>query len=130
MKMWSICKSNGGFTLVHAVFILVVLALLGGVMMRLSGVQSSTGLFALQGARAYQAARSGLEWGAARARAGLSCNGNMTLEGFAVTTTCTSSVFTEAASSTTVYQITATAEYGSYASPDYISRRLEMKVGL
>ncbi len=41
----------------------MVLSLLGVAMMRLSAVQSSTGVFALQGARAYQAARSGLEWG-------------------------------------------------------------------
>ncbi len=56
-------NNQKGFTLVQAVFILVVLSLIGVAMVRLSGVQSSTSVLALQGARAYQAARSGLEWG-------------------------------------------------------------------
>lgn len=127
MKMPSALKNSAGFTLVQAIFILVVLALLGGVMVRMIGVQSSTSLFSLQGARAYQAARSGLEWGAVRARAGASCSGSMTVEGFAVTTSCTSSVFTEGTTSITVYRINATAIFGSYGSPDYISRQVELK---
>lgn len=130
MKKILLFHNQRGFTLVQALFILVVLSLLGVVMMRLSGVQSSTSVFALQGARAYQAARSGLEWGAARARAGASCNGSMTLEQFTVTVSCTSQVFTEAATTTTVYQLNALAEVGSYGTPDYVSRRIEMKVGL
>lgn len=129
MKILSILKNNNGFTLVQAIFILVVLALLGSAMVRLSGVQSSTSLFALQGARAYQAARSGLEWGAARA-AGGGCNGTMMIEGFSVITDCSSSSFVEGTISTTVYLIDSRAEFGSYGSPGYVSRRLELKLVL
>lgn len=130
MKMFSILKNNAGFTLVQAIFILVVLALLGVAMMRLIGVQSSTSILALQGARAYQAARSGLEWGAARASAGNSCNGTMTVENFTVNVTCSSQSFTEGTIGPyNVYRINAAATFGSYGSPDYISRRAEMKVG-
>jgi MSHA biogenesis protein MshP len=121
--------NQAGFTLVQAVFILVVLALLGVVMMRLIGVQSNTSVFALQGARAYQAARSGLEWGAARAAAGNSCNGTLTIQNFNVTISCTNQTFAEGSVGPyAVYRIQATAEYGSYGSPDYVSRRAEMKV--
>ena len=130
MKIPSILKANGGFTLVQAIFILVVLSLLGVAMMRLIGVQSSTSIFALQGARGYQAARSGLEWGAARAKTGSSCNGIMSVDDFTVNVTCSSQSFTEGSIGPyAVYQINATATFASYGSPDYVSRRAEMKVG-
>ena len=130
MKMSSILKNNAGFTLVQAVFILVVLALLGTAMMRLIGVQSSTSIFALQGARGYQAARSGLEWGAARARTGSSCNGILTVDDFTVNVTCSSQSFTEGSIGPyAVYKISAIATFDSYGSPDYVSRRAEIKVG-
>lgn len=130
MKIPTVLKNNAGFTLVQAIFILVVLALLGVAMMRLIGIQSSTSVFALQGARAYQAARSGLEWGAARASTGNSCNGTLTVESFTVNITCSSQSFTEGSIGPyDVYRISAIATYGSYGSPDFISRRAEMKVG-
>ncbi|MCW8859462.1 MAG: pilus assembly protein MshP [Deltaproteobacteria bacterium] len=130
MKLLSMLKNKAGFTLVQAIFILVVLALLGVVMMRLIGVQSSTSVFALQGARAYQAARSGLEWGAVRASGGNSCNGIMLVEDFSVNVTCSSQSFTEGPIGPyDVYRISAISTYGSYGSPDFISRRAEMKVG-
>lgn len=130
MKSLSIIKNEAGFTLVQAVFILVVLSLLGVAMMRLSAVQSSTGVFALQGARAYQAARSGLEWGTARAAAGGGCNGTMEFSGFDVVVNCTNEEFTEGSIGPyDVYRISAMATFGSFGSPDYISRRAEMKVG-
>jgi MSHA biogenesis protein MshP len=122
-------SNQHGFTLVQAVFVVVVLGLLGAMMVRLIGVQSSTTIFALQGARAYQAARSGLEWGAAQASAD-SCalNTDMLIEGFAVSVGCTSQPFTEGTSNTTVYLLNAVAKFGSYGSPDYVQRRLEMKM--
>ncbi len=130
MKIVPMLKNNGGFTLVQAVFILIVLSLLGVVMMRMIGVQSTTSTFALQGARAYQAARSGLEWGAARASTGSSCNGTMTIEDFSVDVTCSSQSFTEGSIGPyAVYRISAIATFGSYGSPDYVSRKAEMKVG-
>ncbi|NOY13818.1 MAG: pilus assembly protein MshP [Deltaproteobacteria bacterium] len=130
MRILQRLKNQAGFTLVQAVFILVVLALLGAAMMRLIGVQSSTSIFALQGARAYQAARSGLEWGAAQAGSGAACNGTMSIEGFSVTVSCSSQQFTEgSAPSYLVYRISSMATYGTYGSPDYVQRRLESKVG-
>ncbi len=130
MKIRDVFKADSGFTLVQAIFILVVLSLLGVVMVSLIGVQSSTSLFALQGARAYQAARSGLEWGASRAGSGQSCSGTMTIEDFSVAVTCRSQSFTEGSTGPyDVYLIRATATFGNYGSPDYISRQAEMKVG-
>jgi len=96
----------------------------------LIGVQSSTSIFALQGARAYQAARSGLEWGAARASVGNSCSGSMMIEDFSVDVTCSSQSFIEGSIGPyDVYQIRSTATFSTYGDPDYVFRRTEMKVG-
>ena len=48
-------NNQNGFTIVQAIFILVVLALLGTYMVKLSAVQHSTTTQALLQARAYQA---------------------------------------------------------------------------
>jgi MSHA biogenesis protein MshP len=53
-----------GFTLVTAVFLLVVLALLGAFIVSVTGLQQSSQQLDVQGVRAYQAARAGIEWGA------------------------------------------------------------------
>jgi Tfp pilus assembly protein PilV len=133
MNILSRLQNQAGFTLIQAVFVVVVMSLLGVAMMRLIGVQTTTSSMALQGARGYQAARSGLEWGAAQASAGASCNsgGPMGIEGFNVTVSCSSQPFIEGTVGPyDVYRINALAEYGTdHRSPDYISRRLEMKVG-
>ncbi len=130
MKIHNVLKNSAGFTLVQAIFVVVVLSILGVAMMKLIGVQSSTSVLALQGARGYQAARSGLEWGAARARAGDSCSGTFTIEEFTVNVTCSSQQFTEGSIGPyDVYRIGATATVGTYGTPEFVSRRAEMKVG-
>ena len=52
-----------GFSIVSAIFLLVVLSLLGSLMLTFSTVQHITGAQDVQGSRAYQAARAGIEWG-------------------------------------------------------------------
>lgn len=120
-----------GFTLVQAVFILVVLGLLGMVMVRLIGVQTSTGVMALQGARAYHAARSGLEWGAARAVDG-NCvylpGTSLAIENFEVVVVCDDSGFQEAGSEYIAYDINARAQFGTYGDVSFVSRQLQMKI--
>ena len=56
-------KHLRGFVLVSAIFILVVLAALGAFIMNISINQHIGSALDVQGVRAYQAARSGLEWG-------------------------------------------------------------------
>jgi len=53
-----------GFALILAVFLIVTLAAVGAYMLTVSNVQVETGVMDEQGARAYQAARAGIEWGA------------------------------------------------------------------
>jgi MSHA biogenesis protein MshP len=54
-----------GFALPSAIFLLVILALLGAFMLTLSNTQHLTSAQDVQGVRAYRAARMGLEWMAA-----------------------------------------------------------------
>jgi MSHA biogenesis protein MshP len=125
-----------GFSMVMAIFILVVMGLLGGYMVRLSGVQQMTVSYALQGSRAYLAAKAGLEWAIARISNGGSCTDvnaqtAMTfadINGFTVKLTCSASTYTEGNKTPVVYQINSLGQYGSYTSADYVSRQLNVSI--
>ena len=65
-------------SLVMAVFLLVVLAALGAFIVSMSAVQQADSALDLQGSRTYQAARSGIEYGAYQATVGV-CAGAITL---------------------------------------------------
>ncbi len=135
-----------GFSLVTAIFMLVVLATLMTYILNLNVLQQSTVVLNVQGARAMQAARAGLEYGVYQALNGASCSpGSDTsetltfsaaepaLQGFTVTLDCTASSHTEGVVSLTFYTLTALAEsgqlaLGANANPDYVSRRLRVTV--
>jgi len=53
-----------GFSLITAIFLLVVLASLGAVMMTFFTVQQQSSALDVLGSRAYQASRAGIEWAA------------------------------------------------------------------
>jgi MSHA biogenesis protein MshP len=57
-------KAQSGFSLVAAIFLLVVLALLGALIASVTGMQQASGQLDLLGVRAYHSARVGMEWGA------------------------------------------------------------------
>ncbi len=123
-----------GFSLVPALFLLIVLAGLGAVAVRLTAVQQQTTVLAIQGARAYAAARAGIETAIYDALVNGSCGAStFTLAeggvaGFVVDTTCTSSSHNEGSTTNTIYVIDAFARAGAYGSPDYASRRLRSTV--
>lgn len=89
-----------GFSLVSAIFLLVVLAALGVAMVTISTVQHQSSALDVQGTRAYHAARAGMEWGVyQKLQAPAYCTGAVTdsialpagtsLSGFTVTVVCT-----------------------------------------
>jgi MSHA biogenesis protein MshP len=124
-----------GFSLVAAIFLLVVLALMGGLIASVSSMQSASGQLDLQGVRAYQAARAGMEWAAYQVLdpgnatnpgAGASCSGvtqvpcpssptnistlSGSLSGFTVTITCAISAdTTENDRKVRVFEVVSTA---------------------
>lgn len=125
---------QNAFSLVPALFLLVVLAALGLVAVRLAGVQQQTVVLAMQSGRAYAAARSGVEWSAYQALNNGSCAAatlSLTeggLAGFTVETDCSSTSHTEGPNNVNVYVIDAFAWSGSYGNPDYVSRRIRSTV--
>jgi MSHA biogenesis protein MshP len=147
-------KAQSGFSLIAAIFLLVVLALMGTLIVSITGMQSASGQLDLSGVRAYQAARAGTEWAAYQvldpdnALNPASCSPVVmptcpapstnlpalggTLSSFTVTVTCTQAAdTTESNRNVRVFQIVATAcnQGGSCpnASPNsgYVERRLE-----
>jgi MSHA biogenesis protein MshP len=125
-----------GFTIVAAIFLLVVLAALGAFILTVSSAQHMTSAQDIQGARAYEAARAGIEWGAFQALRNSSCAASTpispggTLSSFNVTVLCASAgwTYTEAGNSVTLYQLTATASQGSVGSVNYVERQLQATV--
>ncbi|MCC6072367.1 agglutinin biogenesis protein MshP [Massilia sp. GCM10020059] len=86
-----------GVGLITAIFLLVVIAALAVAMVTVFTTQQASSALDVQGSRAYQAARAGLEWGVFKhARPDL-CNSTSSfaigagtsLDGFTVTVTCT-----------------------------------------
>jgi MSHA biogenesis protein MshP len=124
-----------GFSLVSAIFIVVVLAFLGLMMVTIGVMQQATVSHAVQGARAYQAARSGLEWAIDQSVAAGACaslpSTDLTvagLDGFRVAVTCAQSDVTEAGASYQVFALVSTAEYGTFGDVYYFSRILRATV--
>ncbi len=121
-----------GFTLIGAIFILVVLSVAGVFMINLAGVQRATTNAAFLSARAYQAAYAGVEWAVYEAENTPSvCPADTFslaeggLNGFDVTVTCTMADHVENVTTTNVFRVTSQAEYGTFGDADYVSRRVE-----
>lgn len=131
-----VLKKASGFTLVTAIFLLSVVALLSVYMINARVVQQTTLVYSLQGARAMQAARAGIEWGIYDSIIDDNCsNTNFTLTGpalsaFTVTLTCTMSTHTEGTIDIIVYRLTATATTGGYGTLDYVYRSLQASVSI
>ncbi|HJV74344.1 MAG TPA: agglutinin biogenesis protein MshP [Noviherbaspirillum sp.] len=123
----------GGFSLISAIFLLLVLAALGAAIANISMMQHTESALDIQGARAYQAARAGVEWGVYQVEATpaynfgrASANPNVracpaspssfqfpvaasTFSGYTVTVTCNAINYANANPPITVFQIVSTA---------------------
>jgi MSHA biogenesis protein MshP len=131
-------RLQAGFSIVSAIFLLVVLAALGAAMVTFSTVQHATSAQDLEASKAYQAARAGIEWGLFQvmqpgtapaatvcATPGLALAGN--LSGFTVVVACTRTSATEGGAAVEIYQITSTASQGGPAgSMHYVERQLQV----
>ncbi len=118
-----------GFAYLAAIVLLVVMAGMSIAMIRLSTTQQATLGQDVQGMRAKQAARAGVEWGLFRIRSG-NCAASTTLNdfaadtGFRVTVLCTAKVYDEGERPAntswkkTIYRIEATACNGTGDCPD------------
>jgi MSHA biogenesis protein MshP len=133
-----------GFSLISAIFLLVVIAALGTFAVTLSTTQQQDITLDVLGARAYQAARAGIELGAYQAIIGgaPTCAAlpasaatavampasPSTLNGFNVTLYCGSVAVSEAAATVTMYQLNVTAKKGTVATQNYVERQVAVTI--
>lgn len=130
-------KYARGFLLPAAIFLVVILAGLGAYAVNISTLQQAGSAQDVQGARAYQMARAGVEWAAFQVLAPGTANlGNcpasptvLNMEGFAVSVSCTRSAdFYEQGTDHTIatYDIVATATFGAVGTVRYIERQVQV----
>jgi MSHA biogenesis protein MshP len=132
----NIRSKQDGFSLVSAIFIVVVVAMIAGFMVNIGSIQRATPVLALMGLRAGAAAASGMEWTMATVLDTGTCPAVGTdfgftgtaLEGFTATIECRAEALNEGARSYTVFQLTVTAEAGQEGTEDYFRRRLTASV--
>ena len=127
-------KSQYGFLLVTAIFLLVILAALGAFILTITGTQQTSSALDVQGSRAYQAARAGIEWGSYQVLINSTCSAGPTnvtgmggtLSGFTAAVTCSSTATSEAGATVTLYQITSTGAKGTVGTLDRVERQLQV----
>ena len=131
-----------GFSLVSAIFLLIVLAGLGAAIVHVSTAQHTGSALDLEGTRAYQAARAGIEWGLYRRLRDGACDAEEsftpsapTLGAFTVTVRCAS--LPDPNAPVTTYRIESTACNRPTASGNcpgiaggtfYVERQLQVKL--
>ncbi len=125
-----------GFSLILALFLLVSLAGMGVFLLTVSTLQQESVAADEQGARAYQAARAGIDWGAYRVLRDGACASTVLtlaggLSGFTAQVTCVNTgSFAEGGATVTVYRITSNgcnqAACPGTAGPGYVERELQV----
>jgi MSHA biogenesis protein MshP len=134
-----------GVSLVSAIFLLVVLAALAAAILNVATVHQASSALDVQGVRAYQAARAGIEWGLYRqlrptpgaacfASSSFALPAGTSLSGFTATVTCT---LTSGPGALSRMQITSTACNqpaasgpgcpNFSASQDYVQRQMQVE---
>ena len=128
-----------GFTLVSAIFLVVMLALLSAYLVNLRVYQDTEITLDALATRAYATARSGAEWGAYNALRNNTCAASTTvalggmLSAFTAIVTCTRNSFNEAGSTVNVDTIVATACNSATCpqatpGPLYVERQITVTV--
>ena len=129
---------QSGFTLVTALFLLIVVSLLSVYLINFRNVQQSTVVFGQQGARAMQAAHTGIEWGIYESVVNGNCvlipivftASGTALSAYNISVSCSSSAHTEGAVLITTYRLTSTAQTGTYGTLDYVFRSMQATVSI
>lgn len=125
-----------GFAAIAAIFLVVILAALGGFMLTFSNTQQLTSAQDVQGTRAYWAARAGVEWGLGKVSAVASpasvsastCSTTtpLSIDGFGVNVICSVNPYAEGDDSRYMVQMHAVASTQgiSVGSLGYLERSI------
>ena len=128
-------RPAAGFAIVSALFLMVVLAALGGFLVNAVAVQHATPALKVESVRALFAARSGVAWAVARVRASGACPTagafsltESSLSGFQLSISCSGSIHDLGSATAPYFVLGVTAQRGTYGGTDYVSRTLRAKV--
>jgi MSHA biogenesis protein MshP len=124
-------KTQGGFAIIAAIFLLVVLAALGAFMVTFSNTQHLTSAQDVQGSRAYWVARTGLEWGIAGITTTCPTSPTtLSINSFSVLVTCGLQTYPDLEVGVTIriYRITSVASTGTIGSLGFIERSLSATI--
>ena len=121
-------KKKSGFALPAVIFMMVIVVLLIGYMVRMLNTQSAINDMQLLGTRAFWAAKAGAEWAAYRInQSGACASDTLTVDSFTVTVSCASSSYVEAGNTETVFGVNVDAQHpAGPGSADYVSRQLNL----
>ena len=119
-----------GFSLVIAIFVVLVLATLGAIAVRLGVTQQQAADFGLLEIRAQAAAEAGIEYGVNRALKAGSCPASVTLNpaapgllGYVVSVSCSPTpAHLVLGVARQTYVVSATAKRGTYGNADFVAR--------
>jgi MSHA biogenesis protein MshP len=123
-------KVQQGFSLITALFLIVVVSLLVAVGVRIGLGSQQTLDGELLGARALAAANAGIEWAAQRALFDGTCTSTTlnlseaALQGFRVDVSCSVIAHSVGSSTVQVFALDSFAAFGAYGQPGYTSRRV------
>ncbi len=122
-------RFDRGFTLVSAIFVLVVVGLIAAFMVRLGTTTRDVSTMSIRGARAHFAALAGLERGVHAVLGGTcAASTSFTVAGYAVTVGCQRTDVTEGADTYPIYALQASASAGAAGSADFVSRDVNATV--
>lgn len=121
-----------GFSLVSAIFLLIVLAALGVAMVTISTTQHQSSSLDIEGVRAYQATKAGIEWGVYQRLRNDSCAASsmIAVSGFTVMIACNAGEADTAVIRATACNMpvaNACPDPGPN-NPDYVRRVLEVRL--
>jgi len=130
---------QSGFSLVAALFLLVILAALGAFAVVISSVQQTTAALAAEQAKAFYAARAGKEWAVYRVLSDGDCSnvggsfviddGSGTLDEFTVEVLrCQRSQHRVRGELVSQFDISVRARRGTYGTPDFVSRTVRVEI--
>lgn len=131
-------RRSGGFALIAALVLLVVLGTTGATMLRMTALQQAGSTGAILGARATLAAQSGVEWALHRVVALDDCPAAATaldlnegvLTGFRVVVRCTATRHIEGSDERISVWIRAEASFGVLGTRDFVFREYQAAVVL
>jgi len=120
-----------GVSVVTAIFLVVVLALMGAGMVSLLTTSKQSISQEYTSAKAYMAGRSCLQWGMYQAvfngTTGTFTNGFNNVNNSLFNTECTTSIDTITADSLTFFNVNTTARFGAVTDPEYSERSMRLQ---